>query len=342
LTKTKTIWLLICFATALSVVYVMFTISEDMKHQPGSFLREFPPHFATEGNVIDLTYNSYYIAGCTDHHVYLGNYTAPLHMLIANTNLTDSQHVTLKIENVTKHKFHAPKISVDSPDFHLADGSVPIIFSGKVNGWSAKRGTNDSSYFLDIIPISLDTYAFKALGKTVKENLLGKAFNTEPFHFVRTDILKKQVAKDLNQIIYLYYYRNEYLVMDTSLNLIETRNTIDTISKAQIKVVKSKYSGLRTLASPPRITNKLSSISGHLLYVNSSLIARNESAASHDGTAVIDVYDLNTWKYKLSFYIYDYQGSEKLRMFKVAGNHLFALYDNHFQAWELDQKYLEH
>jgi hypothetical protein len=51
-----------------------------------------------------------------------------------------------------------------------------------------------------------------------------------------------QYSHEQRKFVYLYYYRNQYTVTDQYLNLVHRRNTIDTTSKAKIKIayVKAK------------------------------------------------------------------------------------------------------
>jgi len=339
-----------CFALGIGIVIFLSAVSTDMRKMPGSFLRLFPPHPAIEGNAFDLTYNSYYIAGGTNHHVYLANYTSPLRMIVVNTVSRDTQHVKLNVKGIKDQKFWAVRVKVDSPNFYVTDGAVPRIYKGNVRDWRAARFPYDSTYFLDIAPIGSGSFVIKALGKPVRENILGKISSTLPHLQMKEGILQKQIdgvfctdgmmhyTKTLDQLIYLYYYRNQYIVMDTNLNVIGRMNTIDTTSKVKIKVAPTSL-GSWTLASPPRMVNKLSSVSGNLLFVNSTMLARNESPNATNEATTIDVYDLKTSEYKFSFYIYDYQAKERLRNFQVFGDKLLAMFNKHLQVWKLTPNY---
>lgn len=339
--------ILICFVTSIVSVLFLVATSTALKKAPGSFLREFPPHPALEGNAIDLGYNSYYIAGVTQHHIYLGSYPAPLHMVVANHALTDTFHVRLKIEDMEDEKFWAPRVEVDSPDFYFADGTVPVIFHGKTTDWTATRTPFDRAYFQDMVPIGDCAFFIRSLSAKNRENILGKLTRGEPQVSMVPGILEKQVDgifctdgtmnvdKANHRLIYLYRYRNEYIVMDTSLQVLWRHNTIDTTTTAAISVAALGSDGTSTLSSPPRLVNYTSFSDNNLLYVNSKLLARNEHPDAHQTASVIDVYDIPTGTYRVSFYIHDYQGREKLRLFAVSGDKLFALHHNHLQVWEL-------
>lgn len=349
--KRIAIWIVGCFLISIGVVVALFAVSKDVRQQPGSFLREFPPHPALEGEAFDLEFNSYYIAGATDQHVYLGNYTSPLHMLIINTVRTDTQHVKLNVKGIMDQKFWSIRVKVDPPYYYVTDGAVPIIYRGNVHDWSAEQYAHDNAYYQDIVPITKESFFIRALGKPDRQNILGKITTFTPHLDMKPGILQKQVDgifctdgmmqynKTRNELIYLYRYRNEYIVLDTNLNVLRRQHTIDTTTRAKIEVKTIESSGSSTFSSPSRIVNRTSSISDNLLFVNSMLLAKNEHPKAHDNATVIDVYTLATGEYLFSFYIYDYKGREKLRMFSVLGDKLFALFDEHLQVWKLEDRH---
>lgn len=346
--KKDAIWILTCFLLSIGVVAILFAMSKDMRNQPGSFLRHFPPHPVTESEALDLGYNSYYIAGGTPHNIYLANYTAPLHIVTASKTLSDTQHVKLNIKGIVEQKFWAIRVKVDSPHYYVTDGAVPAIYLGNVHQWSAERYAYDNTFFQDIVPISNQSFFIRALGNPVRENILGKISTVPPHVKMQKGILQKQVdgvfctqgmihySKLRNELIYLYRYRNEYILMDTTLTVSNKYHTIDTTTRANIEVGTIESSGSTTLSSPSRAVNKHSSIWGNLLFVSSNLLARNEHTKAHDNATVIDVYDLSKGEYQFSFYIYNYKGTEKLKEFSVFGHTFYALFENHLQTWNLE------
>jgi hypothetical protein len=135
--KKLVMWVVGCFAISLAAVVFLFVMSGVMKDKHNSFLRQFPPHPIMEGDTLNIRYNSYYVAGGTPHTVYLGNYKAPLHMLVVNTARLDTQHVRLNVKGIHDQKFWAARIKVDSPYYYLTDGAIPVMFKGKVGDWNA-------------------------------------------------------------------------------------------------------------------------------------------------------------------------------------------------------------
>jgi hypothetical protein len=313
--KKKIITVVTLFLASVFVVVGLFLMSTDLKKDRNSFLRIFPSHPALERDTLNIRYNSYYIAGGTSHHLYLANYSAPLHLLVLNKSLQDTQHVHLNVENIMNEKFWSPRVKVDSPDFYLTDGSVPVIYKGKVNNWSAVKYSHDSTYFLDFVPFNSGSFAIKSLSNPENENILGKITGNPPRSQFTKEVLQKQIDGVFctngtmhfnnysNSLIYVYYYRNQFIVMDTNMHIRFKGNTIDTTRKANIKVATVSSTNTHTMAAPPLMVNKRSSASGNLLFVNSNLLAKNEAEDAFEHGTVIDVYNLINGNYKFSFYI---------------------------------------
>jgi hypothetical protein len=334
------------------VVLVLFGLSRDLRHTHGSFLREFPPHPALEGDTLNLGYNAYYIAGGTAHTLYMANYAAPLHMLVVSLATLDTQHVSLNIRGIFDQKFWSVRVKVDSPYFFVTDGAVPRIFRGKVDTWHAERFPFDeTSYYRDIVPVTRDLYAVKTLRGNPPQNVIGLIKSASPHFAFNPNILSKQIDglfctdgmllfdNEFANLVYLYYYRNEFFVLDTSLNLTYRAHTIDTVSKARIKVATLNSNGDHVMAAPPLFVNKRSCVSGNRLFVNSNIVSRNQSDGAFADGEVIDVYELGNGAYQFSFYIYNYWRAKRMIEFNVYGDRLIVLYGKLIRIYNLSHEY---
>jgi hypothetical protein len=145
--------------------------------------------------------------------------------------------------------------------------------------------------------------------------------------------------RQLNTLVYVYYYRNQFISMDTMLNVLYRGKTIDTISHARIKVAQMEAGHAITLATPPLTVNTQSCVSGNYLFVNSNLKASNEPQEHFDMASAIDVYDLRNGDYRYSFYI-AHVGGKKMRNFGVTGRTLVVLHDQY--AYTYDISYPDH
>lgn len=344
--KLKIIILLICTVFGAGVVILFFNLSEHMIHYENKFIRRFPQHVAQEIHQADLSYNSYYFAGSYNDKIYLGNYTAPLQVMELDSTLKIRKihHIKLKQQHLA---FRSPQIRVKDQSFFVFEGIVPYIFKGNTTNWKAYLRINSGYYFSHLEPIDSVNMAIRYMKPKRGESLMGtlNLSDTTKVKYAPL-LLQKQFDgifdtdgsfhfnSQLNKIVYVYLYRNQYIVSDPDLNLDYRGNTIDTISRAQIKLAKLKNSNMKTFSKPPLIVNKLIAMEGNLLYVNSALPGLYESEDIWKTASIIDVYDLTNKTYRSSFPIYNI-GDKKLKSMCVSNNYLYALIGEKIVCYKL-------
>jgi len=336
---------IICSST---LVVVLFLTSFDFSDQHNDFLRQYLPHVIFNRDTINLKYNSYYIAGVSRNHLYIGSSTAPTHVIDFNLSSKDTTHIKISISNADSILFKSVRLKVDSPYFALGDGTVPEIFIGKIDTWKAHRITSDNDFFVEFMPIEKESFILRSMSAQNKEYELGKQ-NSQRFE-LKPELLQKQVDgmfcldglisydKTRGRVIYTYFYRNQFIVTDTSLNLIFRGKTIDTISHTKITVDTIKSTGVIKLNGNYLMVNKSSATDAGYLYINSALRAKNEDDESFDNGSVIDAYNTLNGKYVLSFYINNFNNAA-VRDLKVFDNKLFALFENNILIYDLRQEY---
>lgn len=328
------------------VMISLFNFSENVIHYKNKFIRRFPQHVVQEIYKIDLKFNSYYFAGSSNGKLYLGNYTAPLKMMVFDTasKTTKNFKIDLKKKDLP---FSGPKIRVLNNDFFVFEGTVPYVFKGSVSNWKASIRVNSGYYFSHTEPMDSTNLAIRYLVPKSGENALGNLNlnDTTKAKFDKS-LLKKQFDgvfdtdgsllynQELKRMIYTYYYRNEYFVIRPDLKLDFKGNTIDTISHAHVSLIRYKNSKMKTFAKPPLTVNKAIATYGHLLFVNSLLPGLYENEKLWKTASIIDVYDLSTKTYRSSFPIYDVEG-KKVRAMLVYGSFFYALIDDHLVCYKL-------
>jgi uncharacterized membrane protein YphA (DoxX/SURF4 family) len=342
------IQLSLAFLCSGVVVLLLFLSSEEIMHHQNPFIRRYPHHPVTLTNTIDLKYNSYYFAGAGDGKLYLGNYTIPLYILAIDNKL-QQQKIRATLDR-TSFSFKSIRMAVHPPFFYIIDGRVPAIFSGRITNWKAKLQEPKSPYFGTAVPIDSSTIVFRGISKTTNNNILGifKA-GDQSKTVMAPELLQKQIdgvfdtdgmlhySQEMKRMIYLYSYRNEYIIADENGVLDYRGNTIDTVSHAQIKIASLKDNKERTMATPTLTVNANSSVSGHLLFVNSNVPGRYEQNKVWKQASVIDVYDLNKKGYLFSFHIYGID-NKKLRNFLVTQTHVYALIDTKLVIYKINDK----
>src|SRR5437899_258699 len=88
--------LLACSCFSVFLVFSLYQISEKINHDPNGFIRLFPPHMTEPKRAVDLSVNSYYVAGATSKRIYLGNSMAPGALIATDYALLDTQHLQLR------------------------------------------------------------------------------------------------------------------------------------------------------------------------------------------------------------------------------------------------------
>lgn len=345
--KTKFVYgfLIILFASGISIITVLFLLSEDIIQHRNNFVRRLPEQINKVYDT-DLNFNSYYFAGVANGKIYLGNITSPLLLTEIDTTLKTKKEIVVKINNRNLH-FRALQIQVQSKFFFVSDGTVPAVFRGETNKWFAKHIPAKSNFFVNPVFTDSASIAYRTR-KADGESILGTTyFGKQVNSNVNPSLLKKQIDGifdtdgylmfdcSINKIVYIYYYRNEIIVTDPKLNLAFRGKTIDTISKAQIKVVYNTDTNERKLAAPPLIVNKNACVYNGLLFVQSALMGKFEDAKMWKQTSMIDVYDIQTNRYIVSFYVYHIDG-KKLSSFCVSGNNFYGMIGTHLVSYKLN------
>lgn len=329
----------------LAALYVLSPLSKKMYR--ASFDRKFIDEYLGKPEaMMDVEVNSFYVAGYSDEMLYLGNSTAPFNLLTANLELTDSAHVILHVgldSVVSPGHF---KLLVAPPNFYLANGVQPVILKGDIVTWTAMPFMSDSNYFFtEAVVTGSKDFVLKSCGIETKEyDLARKTVNDFIFH---NELLEKQIDglfcvdgrlmfnKKLKQLVYLYYYRNEFIVADTNLSLNYRGRTIDPFSRAQIKVATIGDGNESMLGAPPAIVNGLSCTDSDFLYVQSNILAKNENINQFKSGSTIDCYRLTDGQYAGSFHIPKYK-KENLMGFQVVNDKLFAVFGRYLVRFDLN------
>lgn len=340
-TKRILIQLSILMLLSISIVTGLFLFSEDIMQKENPFIRRFPQGTAAKVAGIDLKNMSYYVAGTEKGKVYLANRLAPLQILEIDSDLKSKKHYTIKLDR-EDFKFQAVEVRINPPYFYVFDGTVPVIYKGLISDWKAKVISEKKYYFSDIVFMNPELVAFRTQKPYTGENILGIAKRNDSLEIKFNPlVLQKQMdgifdtdgtmqySAALHKLIYTYYYRNQFIVTDENLVVEYRGNTIDTTTKAKLKVVKMKQSGDVKLGAPPYMVNRRTTVCGNLLFVNSMLRGKYEGKEVWKYATVVDVYDISKQTYVLSFYVYDEEGSRMKdffasdsAMYTISGHYL--------------------
>jgi uncharacterized membrane protein YphA (DoxX/SURF4 family) len=348
--------LILVGATALggmASVLMLNWVSND-SIQSGDFYRFYPAHSVVFSSHLDLTEHSNKITGVTNSRIFLSSTENPDQLLVIDHQLTESESVRIDVSQFEPLRFYSLSIKIDSPYFYLSDGSIPFLFRGSIATWKVTDSLPSPANFNELLPISKTSFAIRSLNFRKHENEIGKLTLSDLKTTYNADLLEKQVdgifctdgmlhySSSLHQLIYLYYYRNQYLLVDSSLQLHFRGRTIDTVSRVQVKTAALKYSGHQSnqLINPGATVNKRSCVYQHWFFVISQVKATNENFVLYDASTGIDVYDLIEHRYLFSFYLPDFQGM-KVKDIVAAEGQLFVLFGNRIERYTLNPSHFK-
>lgn len=337
---------------AAGVVLGLFLSSEHIIKKENSFIRRFGQHPIRDEKVFDLGVNSYYFAGIAGDSIYLGNVTAPLVLTALDTALSALSAIKIQPDN-TDHPFRSIQVKVQSPYFYVYDGSVPVIYRGNLGESSVRTISLGDCYFSQLQVIDSVRFAFRAQSSKTRAQVLGKlSLYTEPRVTLRYDLLEKQVDGMFDtdgqllhddvtgELVYVYSYRNEILVMDHELKLRQRLHTIDTITRAKVQV-QTLPDGRHQMNAPPLEVNKISAVHRRILFNESALMGKFESREMWQKSSVIDMYRTDEQEYPGSFYIYN-RGKNRMSRMYVTDTHLYVLCGGEIVRYRFAQAVTNH
>ncbi len=338
-------WILASTCAGVVSVVLLFQWSENLVQYSNTLTRRMPPHAAQLQKQFDLKVNSYYFAGAYKDKIYLGNRTAPL--LVTEIDTTLKSIKTHKIvPNDKTLPFRTPQICTKEDYFFLFEGNVPYVFRGSTEDWKAELLLNDGSYFSQLEPIHQHQVGVRFIAKTTGHSLLGSINLTSHQEHVAEALLVKQLDgifdvdgslhfdTQTKSLVYVYRYRNEFVVAKEDLSLHYRGTTIDTISKVQIGLQEVKSKQIKTFSVPPLVVNKMSAVDDGLLFVNSAIPGKFESKTLWKQASIIDVYDLKNNSYQASFPIYKI-GKDQMQSFIVLGDKVYVIIHNQLVYYRL-------
>lgn len=329
---------------SIFLVAGLFLLSEHESHRNNGFVRTYPHSPVSRVRDWKLPYNSYYIAGIEGKDAFLGNLVAPSHLLHVSLDREALESVRLTLTRSEGISFSAPRVEVRPPYFYLFDGDVPVGFRGLTHDWKGDLVWRGRNRFLQFQPIQGDTVLVSGLHENQSNiGFIGKGLPQFP---AMPQLLKRQsheifdtdgmllYNRDLERLVYVYYYRNKFVVSDLGQHLHYEGSTIDTISRPVLEVAYDDGGRTRTLAKQPVFVQQQACTSGRYLFVKSKRLGRYESEEMLEQASIIDVYNLEEQTYEFSFYLYDFEG-ERIKSFSVEGEMLLGVTDRHLVLYRL-------
>lgn len=318
----------------MSCVLALFWISNVGKRNGGGFIRVFETSPGYIGRH-DLTSIGYQFAGCEDSVLVFWN----------------SFSATGFLYDIHRHKV-LQDFKFDDSYNYTGRSALPYFFTHHPRGRQVNRHTlaystqplafQDTTRHLDILPLNsttLVTRTFSRLGDVLVLALW------KPDTVIRKPgILEKQLDgfmctdgmlsynPTLKRVIYTYYYRNQFVVLDTALRLMYRHHTLDTIHTARIRVSHSRQ--YVSLASPQAVVNRFAETYGDRLFIVSAIRADNQMQHTFENGLTLDIYGLQDGSYLFSQFI-PLLSTDPVMGISICASKLIVLYRDHFLLYQL-------
>ena len=345
--KRIRIRLITIFASSvLAVLLLYFFSSARSTDNFGGFNRKIDGEFVSLHAAVTPKYGGLYVAGVVNNRIAFGSHVVPLTLLLMSYDLDDTVSVHIRTNTPSNFASGPVLIKIDSPRFYLMNGAIPVVNAGWVENWEAYQSIKTLEFFKTANIIGSDGIVSKINSSNSGEDELLKETFSNNRKYLAKELLTKQVDgvfcvdgmlnynKELNRVIYTYYYRNEIVFADSNLNLLFRGKTIDTVNRAKIKVSTIEADKRITISAPPVVVNGSSCTAGDLLYINSRMLADNENDTIRRTQDVIDVYSIRDGSYRFSFYIPKFNGQQLISFF-VKSNFLIIMYRKNIVSYKI-------
>lgn len=325
------------------VIIGLFLSSENIIKKENNFTRRFLLHPVIKDKTLDLKLNSYYFAGADSGRIYLGNITAPLLLTLVDTTLKATSQIKINLDK-SDYKFRNLQLQVKAPFYYLYDGSIPVIYRGRLGDSIAKTISYRDAYFNQLVVIDSSKFAIRTQNSNNREYTLASLdLKRNQKVQMLPSILEKQIdgvfdsdgkliqSSNSSHLIYTYTYRNQFIVLDRALNPRNKFQTIDTTKTAKV-VIKRLADGRHKMSAPPLTVNKNQTANQYLLLNQSNLMGKHESAKIWKKTAVVDMYRIDKQEYVGSFNIYNNKENKMSHMMAI-DKYLFVMIGNELMRY---------
>lgn len=330
-------------------MFFLYKQSENILKRDNGFQRRFLQHLILKDGTYDLKLNSYYIAGFYGDTLYLGNYTAPF-SITKITDLSSLKQQNLRLDR-TDINFRSPILEVADSITYLYDGTIPIVFAGQTGKNELAEQNVGKTYFRKIKSLDSDHFVIGAFHRLKQIQTLGIiAKGHKDSIKLRPDLLEKksegffepdgQLNYDAftGKVVYVYHYKNQFVVTDYNLKSKNVYKTIDT--------VKTPHLGLSVLSdgsrklNNPLIVNEGSFAYKGVLFVRSDRKGKLEKEKGKRAI-IIDLYSTQEQKYLGSINIPNRSEEQRIQ-FAVNKDQLYVIIENEIIRYRFAQNIIQH
>lgn len=323
---------------SILLVIILFISSENIIKRENNFTRRFLLHPVLEDKFKTLDHEQYYFAGSYGNNLYLGNRSYPQRITVADYNLNVVGQMKI-IPDSLNHTFRNLRLQIMFPYYFLYDGTVPVIYRGKIGSQNAKTISYNDAYFNQMIALDSARFALRTMNRNTRQLSIALLdIHKEPKIRLFDSILEKQtdgvfdsdgqlaVSDNPRRLMYVYTYRNQFIMVNHHFQVERKLHTIDTTSMAKIQVT-SMSDGRHKMSAPPLKVNQNIASVGNLAFIQSELKGKFESAEEWKKAKVIDIYRTDQQEYLGSFFIYN-RRKKIMSDYEMTAPYLFVIIGN--------------
>lgn len=348
--RTKISLILALIACLCSAgMFLLYKQSENIVQRDNGFQRRFLQHPILKNGTYDLKINSYYIAGFYNDTLFLGNYTAPF-SITKLTHLSSLEKFNLQLDR-TDIKFRTPILEVKDNRIYLYDGTVPVIFEGHTGSSYLKDQNVGKTYFRKIQNIDSNHFLIGAFNRFEQVQVLGVISKDRKESLkLRTDLLEKrnegffepdgQLNYDAftGKVVYVYHYKNNFVVTDRNLTSKNVFKTIDTV-RTPVLGLFVLPDGSRKLNNP-LVVNKRSFAYKGVLFIESDRKGKLEKNRGRKAV-IIDLYSTQEQKYLGSISVPNRYEKQRIQ-FAINKDQLYVIIENELIRYRFAQNITKH
>lgn len=348
-TYTKHIILsLLTTTTAVGVVAFLTNKSAGLMEEETKFNRKMTNIHLTLYAATPRSLMMAAVAGVQNNRLYFQT-VYPNKVLMTDPDFKNPTEQTLNIptDDTTASMF---TLLLKDNGLTIAASNTPALYETNGNEPAVDRYPFPQRSFTRVVAISCNSYVFRGRDTAVKtkDQTFFKGSPTAGITGRENNVSKRvgdyglstdgmfDYDKTTHLLVYVPFYGNSFLCMDT--NLVK-QYEVTTVNDKSTFINSTGFAEAHdqkmvTNVGPKRLLNTFSNVYHGTLYIKSDARSQVQDAATFASNSTIDMYDVASGHYKGSFYIPDYK-EEKPFSFKIADRSIVALYKSSAVHWQI-------
>lgn len=352
-TTTRLCWVAVTVAAPLLLVYFLYAGTYQPNKEDNGFRRIYGSLTAVPTDTLQAEFQYGDICGVTPHSFFVELAGRKNRVIRFDWDLRNPQSYSFGLPN-NKQVWSRLHFQVDSPVVNIFAGNGPDVFKGRMDTAVPLRQHHyPYPLFVRGFAFGDGQYLFKGFDKIggsfrMPFILWNPATNAQvrkinPFATSAAQGLESdgRIGFDTatGQIVFVQFYRNGILTMDTDFHLGPSIRTIDTVLHGRTADGSYQEDGAEkfTNSTPQFFVNWNTDVYDGMVYINSLLRGDNENRGDFETYSDLDAYNLRTRRYEYTLKV-PRLNNRKLISFKIADGRLVACYPGGIVTYRLVDK----